>query len=375
MLNFFIKIIMRKLNKITFYHSDNIEALTLKEISEEAGKRGYETRFTKDFWEKSQIGFYCSHQFYPVQAKLSCVMLHDLGQKHIVWPSFWKYEPWPKFDIGFLPGQFWADLYEEDKEDNLRRSPRYGIYKSGWPKSDYVFRKEEQGRIKNLRKELGFKYEKTILYAPSWENNNKQDDFVIALKDLDCNLLIKQAHWPENYPQIRENIKKMRSLHEGNFDNVFFLDWNTNIMDAIALSDILVSEESGVMVEAMLLNVPSIAVKDWVVPDTNPPRMPSIPYDFVKKSFKKDLKDSVISVLKFGHKVEYRSKEMTLEQYSDYWFSNKGYSAKYIIDTVEELILNKDIKKSISICAKRATLPFLQRTALYLKNKFSDLQK
>ena len=40
----------------------------------------------------------------------------------------------------------------------------------------------------------------------------------------------------------------------------------------LGLADVLVTEESSVMVEALLLGIPVVAVTDWLIPDRNPPR-------------------------------------------------------------------------------------------------------
>ena len=69
--------------------------------------------------------------------------------------------------------------------------------------------------MKTIKEKLNLKYDISILYAPSWENDGKEDDFIKALSSLNVNLLIKQADWSEVYSNITENIRQMRELHEG----------------------------------------------------------------------------------------------------------------------------------------------------------------
>lgn len=75
------------------------------------------------------------------------------------------------------------------------------------------------------------------------------------------------------------------------------------------------------MVEALLFGTPAIAVEDWMIPDMDPPRMASIPFDFVRKTLNAELTDTVEEVLTKGHVVEYRGETLSLQAYSDAWFS------------------------------------------------------
>jgi hypothetical protein len=364
------------MKKVTCYYTDNIERSTLAPIGDEAYKRGYEVSYTTDFWEKSQIGLYCSHQFYPVRAKFSAIMLHDLGQKHGVWPKFWEYEPWRKFDIGFLPGQFWADLYEADKKNNLRKSPKYGIYSVGWQKADPVFTDDYKAYIQGLKNNLNLPFEKTVLYAPSWENDGKQDEFVQTLKNSKCNLLIKQADWSEErYPQIVKNIKEMEALHQDKYSHVKVLDPKLSIMDAIAMADVLVSDESGVMIEALMLDVPSVAVSDWTIPDEDPPRLSMIPFDFVKKTTRNRLQQDVEKVLNEGLMVVHNGTEVPLSTYGEHWFENRGGVSSLIFDLIEEAICVGKIESYAGICLQRKELTIADRITYFFQYVLNDKKK
>ena len=127
------------------------------------------------------------------------------------------------------------------------------------------------------------KYDFSILYAPSWENDGKEDDFITALASLNVNLLIKQAHWSDRYSHIIENIRQMRALHEGKYDNVYYIEPEESIMTALAMCDLVVSDESSVMAEGLMFGKMSIAVTDWLIPDTTPSRFAEVPMDYVIK--------------------------------------------------------------------------------------------
>lgn len=338
---------------ITFFYTDSIEKYTTEEIAREAKKRGYRCHFTDDLKTPADIGVYCSHHSdREKKAKLSAIMLHDLGQAHNRWPCFWDKEPWNQFDIGFLPGQFWADMFVSNKSHNLRWASKHGIYLVGWPKADPLFNPngQFQKELETLKKSLNFKYDKTILYAPSWENDGKQDDFINRLQDQPYNLLIKQADWPINtYPHIVKNIEEMEKKH-ANTDRLVTLDRRSSIMPALALADVIVSDESSVLIEALLFDCPGIGVEDWIIPDEVPPRMASIPYDFVRKIKKAALKDTVHDILTNGHHVDYRGKSLSMKEYSEHWFAKRGQSSILIMDAIDQLNHEGHVGISDNVC-------------------------
>ena len=44
----------------------------------------------------------------------------------------------------------------------------------------------------------------------------------------------------------------MRALHEGKYDNVYYIEPEESIMTALAMCDYVVSDESSVMAEALM---------------------------------------------------------------------------------------------------------------------------
>ena len=303
------------------------EFFNIKPIAEEASRRGFHVHFTEDRYAKAEIGIYSQHICHPENSKFSVILLHDMAQGSDSWPNLWEVERWNNFDIGILPGRSWAERWT-DCSCFYYTHPRSGVYELGYPMSDTIHGEELQKRASELRRELGLKYDYTILYAPSWENDGKEDDFIQALSSLKVNLIIKQACW--NFlPEIQANVEEMRKLHEFHYDNVYYIEQEESIMTAIALCDLLVSEESSVMAEAILLNKPSIAVTDWLIPDKTPSRKASVPMDYVIKCHKAELRDTVDAVI---------SHEIPCEEYIKRgWrtFSNAGNCCKDIVDAIE----------------------------------------
>lgn len=340
--------------EITFFYTDMGEYYNLKPIADMAESRGYKTVFTKDIHQNAEIGVYCQHICYPENSKFSLILLHDLAQGHDRWPSFWELERWNKFDIGIVPGQFWADLWSKCA-CQYYTNPRCGTYQLGYPKSDLVSSCALSKRANLLKEQLHLKYDFSILYAPSWENDGKEDDFVKALSSLKVNLLIKQAHWNEKYSNIIQNIKEMRNLHERKFDNVYYIEPEESIMTALAMCNLVVSDESSVMAEALMFNVPSIAVTDWLIPDTTPSRYASVPMDYVIKCKKSDLHDYVQRFL--SSPKDYNS----ILENGKLLFSNAGHCCSDILDAIEYYtapdsnaskdFLSKRLSSKYSICS------------------------
>lgn len=314
--------------KITFFYTDKGEYYNLVPIADEAKRRGYETEFTSNIYERAEIGVYCQHVCYPENSRFSLILLHDMAQGHNRWPNLWDLERWDKFDIGILPGDMWGDLWRKCGE-LYYANPRRGTYTLGYPKSDLVNSTELNERAEELKRELGLKYEYSVLYAPSWENNEKEDDFVRALSSLPVNLLIKQAHWPPQYQFVIDNISKMRELHEGQYENVYYIEPEESILTALKMCNMVVSDESSVMAEALLFDKVSLAVTDWTIPDTDPPRFASVPMDYVLRCKKSELKEYVEKIysgdMKYDHILDY-GKNL---------FGNRGNVCSMIMDAVD----------------------------------------
>lgn len=340
--------------EITCFYTDMGEYYNLKPIADMAVSRGYKVTFTKDIHQTAEIGIYCQHICYPENSRFSVILLHDLAQGHDRWPNFWELERWNKFDIGIVPGQFWADLWSQCA-CHYYTNPKCGTYQLGYPKSSLVSSESLSKRANELKEQLHLKYNFSILYAPSWENDGKEDDFIKALSSLKVNLLIKQAHWPEKYSNIIQNIKEMRTLHEGKYDNVYYIEPEESIMTALAMCDLVVSDESSVMAEALMFGVSSIAVTDWLIPDTTPSRYASVPMNYVIKCKKSELRESVE---KFIASPDVYG---TILANGKLIFSNADHCCSDIMDAIEyftasdpnvsKSFLDKKVHSRYSICS------------------------
>jgi len=314
--------------EITFFYTDKGEYYNVKPIADEAEKRGYLTKFTENIEEPAEIGVYCQHVCYPENSKFSLILLHDMAQGHNRWPNIWEIENWNKFDIGIVPGQLWADLWSQCA-CHPYTNPRYGTFEFGYPKSDTLDSASLKKRSSELRTSLNLKYDISVLYAPSWENDEKEDDFIRACASLPVNLLIKQAHWPQAYAPIIKNIEQMRKLHEGKYENLYYIEPEESIMTALELCDVVVSDESSVMTEALMFGKPSVAVTDWLIPDTAPSRFASVPFPYVVKCKKVELREYIEKFLQKDAVYE----SVLLKGANI--FSNQGNCCNDILDAIQ----------------------------------------
>lgn len=328
-----------KLEKdITFIYMDRAEYQSYYPIYEEAKKRGYKVKLTKNKFEKCEIGFYCQHVNFPQYSKFSVIMLHDIIQGFGNWPNIWKYEPWHKYDIGILPGLQWSNNWKESSYHPYAH-PKIGVFEIGWTKADIINDSNFFQNNAELFKQLELDPNKrTVLYAPAWENDNKQDEFVREMLKLDINIIIKQAPWDcTRYRDICENIKKMNDLHKNN-QRIKIVDPTINIMDTISICDVLVSEESSTMCEATILGKVAVSVVDWLIPDVTPSRLTCSTHPFTVKTNKANLAITVENIL-----ANYEEYQKTSMDYCDNNFSNIGQSAEIIMNIIDSIVNGTEI--------------------------------
>ena len=331
---------MKKIRKdITFIHMDLAEKAIYEPIAEEAKRRGYNVRFTEDKFAKCEIGFYCQHANFPQFSRFSVIMLHDIIQQYGNWPDLWLREPWNKYDIGLLPSNQWVDNWNKCSQWYYA-NPRKGMYKIGWPKADKYANLDRE----EYKKEFNKKYnlcdsKKTILYAPSWENDNKQDDFVQAMLKLDVNIIIKQYPAdPDIFPNQAFEIRRMYELHKDN-PRVTIIDPKTNIIEAIMGCDVLVSEESSTMCEAVMMGIPAVSVSNWLIPDVTPKRLPECNYDFVFMTKKEELSDYISEML-----LNYDDVLKKVDNFRKTTFGDVGSASQIIMDIIDDCIDDKQIR-------------------------------
>lgn len=251
--------------KITVFHSNEVEKLTFLEVAKEAKSRGYQVRFTQDFSESAEVGITAASRARISDARFKVVGLHGLDQGRWSVPNFWSDEDWSDFDIGLLPGEKRAASWRAAGR-NPGAHPRLGVFVTGWPKADpYLAGTTSSGSLrKSLEQSMGLPPGKRILYAPGFETDSKQIDVMVAANELGSVLLVKQGpHDEERYADLIENTKEMNRIAAQSYPNTVILDPSMNIFDAVCVSDVLVTDESSVSLEASLCGIPVVSVADW----------------------------------------------------------------------------------------------------------------
>ena len=146
----------------------------------------------------------------------------------------------------------------------------------------------------------------------------------------------------------------MYELHK-DMPEVTILPPSTNIFHAIAVSDILVSEESSTMAEAVMMGVPAISVSDWLIPDVTPSRYPECSYTFVILTKKKELSACVKEILANYDKYKEETQKASAEH-----FSNVGKTSSIIMDIIDDCVANKQIRYAPITIERKEPVPFMK---------------
>ena len=324
--------------KIIFYFRDFKEKQLFEYVSIHLNKKKFNINFTKNFNMKSDIGFYASEPRFikKINSKVSFISLGGMDQGKLYWPNLWLKESWARFDFGILPGKKWANRWKQSSWYDKSR-PKVGVILTGWPKSE------------NLKK---FKIKKsnklnTILYAPCFETDDKGKDVVDAIKNTKIKLLIKHLPWNEShevikFKDVRKNINEMTryaQLKLGKKSTI--INSTDNIMNYYNKADILITDESSVMYEALLYNLPSLSCSDWPMRtnNTNKPRKIKIDKEVCNYTNKNNLKNAIFSVFKNKKKL----KKKVLNKKRDH-FSYLDRSGKNLSLFLENYLESKKIK-------------------------------
>ena len=122
-----------------------------------------------------------------------------------------------------------------------------------------------------------------------------------------------------------------------------------SIMVALEMCDMVVSDESNVMAEALMFGKPSVAVTDWLIPDKNPPRCADVTMDYVIKCRKAELRETVENVM--NNPDKYKS----VMDNGKKLYSNQGNVCKDVMDLIDYYTQNGD---SDSFMDKKITVDY-----------------
>ncbi len=231
-----------------------------------ASARGHNVSMSSDPNQHADIGFYCRDKSFPGPQKLTVIMRNGMDQDHDVLSEPWLFferENWGHFDLGLVPGPYFS-RQAQMAASRTSAIPKLGVVQTGWPKSDDAVTLLGGQVIRPLPSA------ETVLYAPQIECDGKQRELVDLMRGSGRFLLIK--HWESKdeadaYPGLltedyMENLER-ENFYASQFDWVEILPPQSNFFEHVSRAHVLVSDQSSVLLEALLVGVPTISVKDW----------------------------------------------------------------------------------------------------------------
>lgn len=361
--------INKLLNKdITFYCEDIIEKQLIEPLYEKFKNKNYKVRITNNLSEKSEIGYYCSPSLHikKINSKFSIISLGGMDQGKLFWPNFWRKEPWNKFDLGFLPGKYWGNMWQQSSWYSGAH-PKVGIVISGWPKTQNI----EYNNIKNIFNNDNL----NILYAPCFENDNKGIEVMKSVEDLNVNLLVKHLPWNQPFERsqhkdIRHNIFKMinylRNRYKGQYKVV---NSHSNIFDVFNQANILITDESSVIYESLLFEIPVISCDDWLMRSSNkkPPRVVKKNEDICIYTKKSELKKKLSEIIENYSEFQDRVKNKKNDYFS--YIENS-------VDNIYETINKITETKTVMFCqVPKYKVNFFKSLFINLSSNFLKIKK
>lgn len=304
----------------------------IRPVIPELEKRGFDFHFTESIPEDAKIAIYNGHrtQTGPINGDIKIITLHGMDDAYD--PSFFAEERWSQYDFGLLPGCGGAKSWQENSWNPMSR-PREGCYVVGWPKSDWVFSEDFTRQSENLQQELKIGGRETILYAPTVEIDRKMHNVLSQVDGLCDTLLIKHGPYDDvnyrNIPSETEHGTKIR-----------IVDPFTDIMTVLEIADIVISDQSSVLIEAILVGTVPISILDWNVSHSGAEKYPDGRFpEFVIEIEEDRLPRTIPELVENINQYESQLREISKKH-----FSNLGQSAQTYASLIERIHSGREIK-------------------------------
>ncbi len=335
-----IKLKSKLKKNITFYCENEVERQLITPLFNIFNENKYKVKITNNLNESSEIGYYCcpSNSIKNLKTNFSIISLGGMDQGKLFWPNFWYKEPWDKFDLGILPGKNWGKMWLSSSWYKCA-NPKFGIIIGGWPKT--------QGLKRNKIFKINEKKKFNILYAPCFENDGKGNDVINAVKDLNVNLMIKYLPWnapheKSRFKFIRNNnasiIKSLRNNFRGDFK---IYNSKINIFNIFNNADLLITDESSLMFETLLFDVPSLSCADWKVRSSNltEPRYVKQNRDICNYTSRSNLKSKIEDII-----LNYKEYHQSVLDKKKEHFSHINDSATNIFKIINLLVEKNELE-------------------------------
>lgn len=349
---------------ITFIHPSNkVVKSALEPIAEEARRRGYVVNSSSDTSAQTEIGVYNTHavSMDDLKAGKTVGMVNSVDDGYD--PSYFWDERWSRFDVGLLIGEAVAEQWQSVTW-NRYVHPTEGVYTVGWPKSDRVYTEAFEDELKATRDALDLADGPTAVYAPAEESEGKMFDFLRAADGVVANMIIKH----------KENLDYAKVREEDYESNLVILDNKADIFVGLGLGDLLVTEKSGVYLDALHVDTVPVSVTDWPInlrvgrhfPDDTLPT-------FIERTTRAELRSTIDAVC--GGEIQ-RDFDALRQRH----FANLGRSAEATMDVIESILMNGDAHLSrVELNQDTMDTPLHERmyiySKIYAKSRLSAKQK
>lgn len=247
------------------------------------------------------------------------------------------------YDTIFLTGKH--QLEETRKTEAEYGLPAKKLIECGYPLLDEMIRDYRQ---KHPDDTAGTKSEKTVLIAPSWQDNNIMDmcltDMLDEFEKSSFNVILRPhpqfiRHYPERIELLKERYSKSENI-------LIQTDFSSN--DTVFEADLVITDWSGIAYEYAYTTYKPVLFIDTPMKIMNPEyqRIDTVPLNIwmrekIGAALKPDEMDRVVAVSQMltDRADEYKQ---IIEGFVNEYVYNLGrsseISAKYIISTIQEKI-------------------------------------
>lgn len=271
--------------EVTLYIDGEHEADVVRPIGTGFARRGCAVVETGDFAQPSEIGIYACHpnrffdfgvgEWQRPPSDVAVLALHDLGQDNGADTGYFSVDSWHTFDYGLLPGRHWAELWKRAEEQGMP-GPTHGMHLVGWPKADAMWADSaaHEAAVVELRQRCGLDDRLTLLLGCSWSDERQLDELLTAVDPSRHQVLARypvpvdpdpESPWAQKLTEVAEIQRRTRTRAAAD-PRVAVSPDGAGVMTVVGAADVIVSNGSGLLYEAVLAGVPGISVRSWQHP-------------------------------------------------------------------------------------------------------------
>lgn len=320
---------------ITFYHKypyGGQDKAAMEPIAQKAQDQGFSVEFTTDYSTDAKIGIYARNRD-TINADLSVIMFHGIDDAYRA--GYWQSHDWSLFDIGLLPGEYAVKQWQKQAH-LVEANPKLGMYDVGWPKADQLYTAKMDADQRRLQDRFDINDDdRVVLYAPTSEDHGKIHDCVSACTPVTDHLLIKHAPYEElEYNDRYDSLAELYTEYE-HHEGVYIIDQQESILPSLLLADIVVSDQSSVLNEALLTDTIPVSVQDWQVRSGTTVAEKEYQLPFTEQPTQSNLQEKIDVIYE-----QYNQRRTALRRQREQHFSHLGDSADIVIALISAYIMD-----------------------------------